>query len=121
MQHRILNFAAFFLFSCFSYAEDDATLKNSLVSDPIGVADYFQMFLGLAVVVGTIVFMAWLLRRGGHMSSSTTNVLRVISVLSVGAREKVILVKVGEEQVLIGVAPGNIRSLHVLSTPVELP
>ena len=38
--------------------------------------------------------------------------MRVVSALSVGMREKVVLVQVGEEQLLLGVAPGRVNVLH---------
>ncbi len=36
-----------------------------------------------------------------------------------GSRERIVLLQVGEEQVLIGVSPGRINKLHVLNKPIE--
>ncbi len=35
-----------------------------------------------------------------------------------GPRERVVLVQVGKQQLLLGVAPGRIQTLHVLDEPV---
>jgi flagellar biogenesis protein FliO len=40
--------------------------------------------------------------------------LEMLAQLPLGTRERAVLVRVGDSQVLIGVAPGNVRTLHVL-------
>jgi len=42
----------------------------------------------------------------------------VISGLSIGAKERLVLIEVGKEQVLLGVSPGRVQTLHVLEEPV---
>ena len=37
-----------------------------------------------------------------------------------GPRERIVLLEVGETQLLIGVAPGRIQTLHVLASPVDV-
>lgn len=36
-------------------------------------------------------------------------------------RDRLVLVQVGEEQILLGLTPGRITPLHVLKEPVHLP
>ncbi len=38
-----------------------------------------------------------------------------------GPRDRLVLVQVGEEQILLGLTPGRITPLHVLKEPVHLP
>jgi flagellar protein FliO/FliZ len=40
--------------------------------------------------------------------------MRVVGGLSLGIREKVILLQVGKKQLVLGVTPGRIDTLHVL-------
>lgn len=91
---------------------------RQLASDPIGFMDYLQMFLGLALVLGLIIGMAWLIRRLGSIQQIGQGALKVVGGLSVGQRERVVLLQVGETQILVGLAPGQIRTLHVLDKPV---
>ena len=35
-----------------------------------------------------------------------------------GARERVVLIQVGKQQMLLGVAPGRVQTLHVLDEPL---
>ena len=43
--------------------------------------------------------------------------MRVVSSVGVGQRERAVLLQVGEQQVLLGVGPGNVRALHVFDEP----
>ena len=40
--------------------------------------------------------------------------------MSLGMREKILVIEVGGENIVVGVAPGQIRTLHVLDGNVEL-
>jgi len=86
--------------------------------DPLGAASLLQLTFGLLVVLAVIVGSAWLLRRYGRLQSGVAGALRVIGGLSMGPRERVVLIQVGKQQLLLGVAPGRVQMLHVLDEPV---
>jgi flagellar protein FliO/FliZ len=80
-----------------------------------------RVILALIVVLAAVLAAAWLARRmrafsGGGGSAS----LEMLAQLPLGTRERAVLVRVGDCRVLIGVAPGNVRTLHVLG-PAALP
>ena len=79
----------------------------------------FQLILGLIIVLICIVALAWFAKRMNRLQSSTGSMLKIIGGLSMGSRERVVLLQVGSEQLLIGVSPGRISKLHVLDTPLE--
>ncbi|HED16408.1 MAG TPA: flagellar biosynthetic protein FliO, partial [Gammaproteobacteria bacterium] len=66
------------------------------------------------------VAVSWLMRRMGNVTGQRTDKLNVIAALSMGARERVVLLQVGEQQLLLGVAPGRIQTLHVLDQPLDM-
>lgn len=101
-------------------AATKATEKSipSLANEPIGVGNYLQMFFGLFVIVALIVGMAWFMRRMSNMSGMAAGNLKVLGGISVGQRERIILVQAGDTQLLVGVAPGEIRTLHVMDEPI---
>ena len=80
--------------------------------------DIISFVLALLGVIAMILLLAWLLRKFSSVSMRSGGSLRILGGMSVGGREKVVLVQVGQEQVLIGVAPGNVRTLHVLEQPI---
>lgn len=84
-------------------------------------AQLSKLLLGLLLVVGLIFLLAWLLRRVQQMNPRGTQVIKLVSSQALGPRERLVLVQVGSEQVLIGLSAGCITPLHVLKEPVHLP
>lgn len=81
-----------------------------------------QTAMGLAVVVLAIVALAWVVKRLNVASFGGNKTMQILSVLPVGTREKVVLVEVGGQQILLGVAPGRVNAVHVFdSAVVEAP
>jgi len=80
-----------------------------------------QMVFGLLLVVGLIFFLAWLLRRLQSTAVKGGQVIEIVGSRAIGPRDRLLLVQVGKEQILIGHTPGSIEALHVLAEPVEVP
>ncbi|MGR2768049.1 flagellar biosynthetic protein FliO [Photobacterium ganghwense] len=73
----------------------------------------------LILVLVIIVLLAWLLKRmklPGMQGGDRT--LRVLRQLPVGQRERIVLLQVGDEQMLVGVTQQNISMLGKLDTPI---
>lgn len=100
-------------------AEEQKPTALGLASDTMGAGFLLQFTAGLVVVLFCVVALAWLMRRVGNIQSSANGALRVIGGLALGTREKLVLVQVGEAQLLIGVAPGRVEAVHVLKEPVN--
>ncbi|CAK0749581.1 Flagellar protein FliO [Gammaproteobacteria bacterium] len=86
-----------------------------------GVGDLLQVSLSLTLVLVVIALSAWLLRRFARLGGTMGGALRVLGGVSLGARERAILVQVGEQQILLGVAPGRVQTLYVLAQPLSVP
>jgi len=84
--------------------------------------DYLLQVIGsFVVVILLLIGVLVLLRRFNGVSSQMSGNMRVISSVGVGQRERVVLVQVGEEQILVGVGPGNVRKIHAFNEPVVEP
>jgi flagellar protein FliO/FliZ len=88
-----------------------APAQFSAVSPGFGVV---RTLLALALVLALVFAAAALMRRLRLLSGVTAPNLEVLSQISLGARERAVLLRVGRQQLLIGVAPGNVRLLHTL-------
>src|SRR3569833_152394 len=75
--------------------------------------------VGMIVVIGIIVALAWLVRRKGKMNGLMSGEVKIVSSLSLGAREKIVLVQVGEEQFLLGATPQQINRIARIKSPVD--
>ncbi len=87
----------------------------------LGLWDLLQVTISLIMVLAAIVGVTWLLRRFTRLGGAMGGALQVLGGLSLGARERIVLVQVGEQQLLLGVAPGRIQMLHVLEKPLSVP
>ena len=80
--------------------------------------DYLLQVVGsFVVVILLLVAVLVMLKRFNGVSASIGGDLRVISSVGVGQRERAVLLQVGEQQILLGVGPGNVRRLHVFDEP----
>ncbi|MDR6928146.1 flagellar biosynthetic protein FliO [Pseudomonas sp. BE134] len=81
-----------------------------------------QLVLGLLLVLGLIFFLAWMLRRVQQAGpAGKGQVIELIGSRALGPRDRLMLVQVGNEQILLGLSPGTITALHVLKEPVQVP
>ena len=73
-----------------------------------------QSFFALLLVLGVIAGAAWLLKRTQHLQGTSNNVLKNISSLALGPKERVVVIEVADTWLVVGVAPGQVRTLHTL-------
>lgn len=83
--------------------------------------ELLQLVLGLGLVLGLIFALAWLLRRVQQVSPRGGQVIELVGSRALGPRDRLLLVQVGSEQILLGLSPGQITALHVLKEPVITP
>ena len=99
-----------------------AGAATSAVPPPaLDTGHVLSVLLGLLIVLATIAVLAWALRHLFRVGAGGEGFVQVLGSTSLGARERVVLLQVGGEQILVGVAPGRVQTLHVLDEPVTLP
>ena len=92
---------------------------------PIGMAGevmgggfFMQSVTALFIVLASVIGLAWVMRRFGRLQSSAKGALQMIDGMALSTRERIVLVQVGDTQILLGVAPGRVEAVHVLDKPV---
>lgn len=88
-----------------------ATIAVPAGSTP-GVANVASMLGSLALVVALIFALAWLARKLQGLRAVRGDLLQVTGGVSVGGKERVVIVKVGNDHFLVGVAQGQVSLLH---------
>ncbi len=89
-------------------------------ASPVNAGQVLQLLTALLGIVALIVIMAWLVRRSGRININTRKDFRILGMIPMGARERIVLMQLGEQQLLIGVSQqGGIRTLHVLDKNIE--
>lgn len=76
--------------------------------------------MALLLVVGLILALAWLAKRmpGVGAAAVVNPALRVVGSLALGPRERVVVVEVGQTQLLLSIGAGGTRALHTLTEPL---
>lgn len=117
----LLSYLVLVFFTHISFAaEIEKTDKlKTLSASPINSGALLETVGGLLLVLAIIAFLAWLLRRTGQFNSAANGEMKIIAGLSLGTREKAILLQVGTQQILVGVTAQHVQTLHVLENNIE--
>ncbi len=75
----------------------------------------WQVSLSLFFVLGLITLLAYLYKRTSIGQGRGNESFKIISSMAIGAKEKLVLIEVGESQFLIGVTNHSINKIHQLS------
>ncbi|MDO6670606.1 flagellar biosynthetic protein FliO [Cobetia amphilecti] len=86
-------------------------------SSPLGAASLVNTGLALAAVIGVILLLAWLMKTLGGAQTLRGNriALRPLARLALGHKQSLVVVAVGNQQLLLGVGPAGITSLGELT------
>jgi len=85
-----------------------------------GIGSLTEVLVSLAVVLAVIFVVAAIIRRMRGFTAGAAARIRVLGELSLGPKERAVLIDTGSVQMLIGVAPGRVSTLHVFA-PGSLP
>jgi flagellar protein FliO/FliZ len=102
-------------------AEKFAAPKTNEPATAVGAGNLAQVTLSLLLVLAAVFAAAWVVRRLRGFGKLNSGALQIVTEIAVGTKERVVLVQVGKQQLLIGVAPGRVSTLHVLPEPVSTP
>ena len=87
---------------------------------PTGLSGLGQVTFALLLVLAAVFAVAWLVRRVRGFGNRLGGAIDVMADIPLGPKERAVLLKVGQAQILVGVAPGQVNTLHVLAQPIEL-
>ena len=87
--------------------------ETAAPSTAIGAGSMLQFAFGLAIVLGLIVAAGWFMKRFS-LGPSAGGLVKVIAGASVGQRERVVVVEIGDTWMVLGVAPGRVNALHTM-------
>ena len=95
-------------------------MSPSALPDPLSWSELLRVFGGLVAVIAVFVAALWLLKRFQPGMRASSGPMRVLSTLHLAPREKLLLVQVGEQQLLLGSSAQGLACLHVLPEPINL-
>ncbi|MBN8735173.1 MAG: flagellar biosynthetic protein FliO [Xanthomonadales bacterium] len=91
------------------------------VANAGGAGELLRVVLSLAAVVVMILAVGWLTRRMQARVRPGGQRVRCVETLAVGMKERVLLLEVGDRQLVVGASPSGLRTLLVLDEPLPAP
>lgn len=91
------------------------TIPTPQASAPSTSGSLLQTALALLFVIGLMLGLAWLTKRFGPKSFGGGNSnVKLVGSLSVGTRERILVVEVGEQWIVVGASPGRMNALATM-------
>lgn len=89
-------------------------------SEPSSSIGMLKIVFGLCIVLAVIALVAWLLKRMLPTLGGQQSIAKVLTSISVGTREKVVVIEVADQWIVVGVAPGQVTAIanfKAMTTP----
>lgn len=83
--------------------------------EPLDYMMLIKMIGTLGLVVLLIYVLGWLLAKLQVARTSGGDAMRLLGGLSVGSKERVVMLEVNGERLLLGVAPGSVTAIGRIS------
>jgi flagellar protein FliO/FliZ len=80
-----------------------------------------QTILALSFVLALLAALAWAMKRYGPRAGGSNATLRLVGSLSLGGRERIIVIEVADQWIVVGAAPGRVNALATIARPPEHP
>ncbi len=87
-------------------------------ASPLSAGSVAQLTISLLAIVALIFAASWALKRLKMAGPRGRGELGVIDQIVLGPRERVVLLRAGDSQVLIGIAAGGMVGLQPLAAPL---
>ena len=89
-------------------------------ASPLSVGRLTQLSLSLFAIVALILAISWVLKRLKLAAPRRSGEIAILEELSLGPRDRIVLIRVGESQVLLGVGASGPVPLTPLTAPIAL-
>ena len=84
-----------------------------------GIVLMMTAFTRIVIVLAAVFASAWVVRRLKNFGRPGAGAIQIVADVALGTKERAVLLQVGAQQLLVGVAPGRVNTLHVLAEPVR--
>lgn len=83
-------------------------------------SDLLGMVVSTIVVVAAIVLLGWVYSRSKFMKSGRSDIIDIVAMRALGPKERLLIVDVADQQILIGITASAVQTLHVFETPAVI-
>lgn len=83
-------------------------------ASPAAPGSLLQVLFGLTLVLGLLVGVAWFLKRLGLAKPQNGAGIKIVGGLNLGSRERILVVEVADQWIVVGITPGQINTLSTM-------
>ena len=91
----------------------------ALVTANPSAGNLLQTIAALCVVLALLGVLAWVMKRFGPKAATGTAQLRIVGALNLGGRERIMVVEVGDQWIVVGASPGRVNALATMPRQAE--
>ena len=84
----------------------------------VGGSELISLASSLVIIIAVIVALGWLYSRSRSLAGAKNDVINVVASRALGTRERLLLVEVADQQLLVGMTATQVQTLHVFDKPV---
>ena len=84
----------------------------------ISSGQLLQVVIVTFLFVLVIVAISFFLKKMNFSSRSKSAAVRVVTSVPIGVKQRISLIEIGGRQILLGITPGQINTLHVFDQPI---
>lgn len=86
----------------------------------LGGGDILNLGASMFIVVAAIVVLGWLYSRSRFVRGGSSDVINIVATRAVGPKERLLVVEVSDQQLLVGMTSTAVQTLHVFDKPVAV-
>ncbi len=83
-------------------------------ASPTSPAGMLQVMVGLILVLGVLVVIAWGVKKIGVGKQASGGAIRIVGGIQVGNRERIMVIEVANEWIVVGVTASSITALSTM-------
>lgn len=89
-------------------------LPSEVIPAPSGIhhAELSRLLLGLGFVVLIIILLSWIIKRLNVVNLSSSKGFESVASMTLGPKERMMLIKIGKKYLLIGIGASAINTLY---------
>lgn len=80
-----------------------------------------QTILALCAVLAALAALAWAMKRYGPKGMKGNAALQIVGSLSLGGRERILVIEIGDQWIVVGAAPGRVSALATMARQDSAP
>ena len=89
-------------------------MANEGTTAGVPTSSYWEATLALCFIVAVLLGTAWFARKVTGGKGFGQGGMKVVGGIALSPRERIVLVEVNDSWLVIGIVPGQIRTLHTL-------